>query len=135
MSVQMLATFTFSGILIWCYVDFQLFKLPVSFICIIKETFILLFVFVYVGGGHVRVFPWKSVQQISWSCSYIFAVSCLVWMLGTKLEFSSTAASILHAEPSLHLYFKMSNLSLFFFNRFQVTIGKCLVVGTWVQCP
>lgn len=46
----MLATFTFSGILVWCYVDFQLFKLPVSFICIVKETFIL-FVFVYVGGG------------------------------------------------------------------------------------
>lgn len=46
----MLATFTFSGILVWCYVDFQLFKLPVSFICIVKETFIL-FVFVYVGGA------------------------------------------------------------------------------------
>lgn len=56
MSVQMLATFTFSGILIWCYVDFQLFKLPVSFICIIKETFILLFVFVYVCGGACTCF-------------------------------------------------------------------------------
>lgn len=128
----MLATFTFSGILVWCYVDFQLFKLPVSFICIVKETFIL-FVFVYVGGGHVCVFPWKPGQQIPWSCSYTWAVSFLVWILGIKLGSRSRAASNLHAEPSLHLYFKISNLSLFFLKKFQVTISTCLVVGTWVH--
>lgn len=40
----------------WCYVDFQLFKLPVSFICIVKETFILLFYYLYMWGVCVYVF-------------------------------------------------------------------------------
>lgn len=77
-------------------------------------------------------FSWKPEQQIPWSCSYTWAVSSLVWMLGTKLGSHRRAASTLIAEPSLHLYFKLSNLSVLLLKKSQVTIGKCLVVGTWV---
>lgn len=86
MSAQMLAAFMFSGILLWCYVDIQLFKfLYLLYALLKKHLFYYLYICVWVCE-HVCVFPWKPWKQNPWSCNYTWAVRCLGQVLGTKLR-------------------------------------------------